>query len=61
MAGKPDTAGIGQDRATQDPEQAARSSEGTYKDAVESLSDSDRLLAGLMPKAPDPSPFVIKG
>lgn len=61
MAGIPDTSNIGQDRPIQDPEQALQQSEGQYSDAADKLSDDQRWPSGIMPKAPDPSPFTIKG
>lgn len=60
MAGKPVAENIGQDRANPNPEDAVRSSEGTYKDAVNEAPISERLQEKLMPKAPDPTPFVTR-
>ena len=58
MPGKPDAAGIGQDKSVQDPYDALP---GKYDDAVYRMPDDQRLPTGALPKAPDPSPFTING
>lgn len=59
MAGLPDAGNIGQDRGTQDPQDAIKQEEGVYEDAVDGLSEDDRYQSGIMPKGADPMP--IKG
>ena len=58
MAGKPETTGIGADKAVQDPQDAMQ---GQYDDAVHRMPEDQRLPLAALPKAPDPSPFTIKG
>lgn len=52
-----DAANIGQDKSIQDPADAIRQQTGTYSDAVERLSEADKLPINSMPKGPDPMPF----
>jgi hypothetical protein len=51
--------GIGQDKATQDPQDAIEKAEGKYKDPVEAIPQSEKIA--YMPDAPNPKPFTLKG
>jgi len=61
MAGKPDAGGIGQDRATQDPEDALKREEGKYVDAVEKVPMDQRTQESALPRGPDKRPFGSLG
>lgn len=51
---------VGQGRQYDEVIKADEAKTGTYKEIVENLpTDGPRLPFGSMPKAPDPSPFVL--
>lgn len=59
--GLPDPKTIGSTRAIQNPQDAIEQATGKYADAVSSMSEEARLPLGSLPKAPEPTPFAIKG
>lgn len=50
---------IGQQQKIQDPMDAIKQAEGTYKDNTESMSIQEKV--DYLPKGPDPSPFTLRG
>lgn len=58
MVGKPEAVNIGADKSYKTPEQAWH---GVYRDGVETAPIVERFQEQLMPKAPDPSPYVLRG
>ena len=57
MSGKPNAAGIGQDRGIQNPADTA----GVYADPVDKMPEDEKLPLNQMPMAPNPVPFTITG
>lgn len=44
---------------TRDTAQEYDQEHGDYEDEVAKLPEDQRLVSGSLPKAPDPSPFVV--
>lgn len=58
MKGKPDASMIGADKTYKT---AAQAWKGVYKDGVDTAPIEDRFQQQLMPQAPNPSPYVLRG
>ena len=50
---------IGQDRPVQDPADALKQAQGTYRDGAQELSIQEKV--DFLPKGPDPQPFTLTG
>jgi len=54
-----DVKNVGHGKAYPTPNDAKDASCGVYKDNTEAMSADDKLPVKQMPKAPDPSPFIL--
>ena len=54
-----DTSDVGHGKTHPEPVCKHDAEQGYYKDSITPVATEDRLPTAQMPKAPDPSPFVL--